>query len=129
MPKTDDITDDIILTANRLDDGVVLWMTATLDWTSDRSNAATFDADSAPIAKAHAEKDATENLIVSVYAVAVNGKADQSAREMIRAAKGPSIMPPADKPTCSSPTCSSIVLDKYFHPVIKRARHVSLRSA
>ena len=99
-------------------------MTPTLDWTSDRSNAATFDADSAPIAKAHAEKDATENLIVSVYAVAVNGKADQSAREMIRAAKGPSIMPPADKPTCSS-----IVLDKYFHPVIKRARHVSLRSA
>lgn len=54
MPKTDDIIDDIILTANRLDDGVVLWMTATLDWTSDRSNAATFDADSAPIAKAHA---------------------------------------------------------------------------
>ena len=27
MPKTDDITDDIILTANRLDDGVVPWMT------------------------------------------------------------------------------------------------------
>ena len=27
-------TDDIILTANRLDDGVVLWMTATLDWTT-----------------------------------------------------------------------------------------------
>ncbi|MGB2534580.1 MAG: DUF2849 domain-containing protein, partial [Candidatus Puniceispirillum sp.] len=48
MPKTD----DIILTANRLDDGAVLWMTATLDWTTDRSKAAKFDADSAAIATA-----------------------------------------------------------------------------
>lgn len=117
-------TDDIILTANRLDDGVVLWMTATLDWTTDRSKAATFDADSATTAKAQAEKDAAANQIVSVYDVAVNGKADRSAREMIRAARGPSIMPPADKlphPFESLETC--------FHPFMKRTQHVSLRSA
>ena len=120
MPKTD----DIILTANRLDDGVVLWMTAALDWTTDRTKAAVFDADSAPIANLHAEKDMAANRIVSVYAVAVNGKADQSAREMIRAAKGPSVKPPVD-----NPVRSSIPMSKYFHPVMKRAPDVSLRSA
>ena len=117
-------TDDIILTANRLNDGVVLWMTARLDWTDDRGKAAQFDADSAPIAKARAEQDEAANRIVSVYAVEVNGKAEQSARETIRAAKGPSIIPPVDKPA-SSP----VQLDRYFHPIMKRAPDVSLRSA
>ena len=120
MPKTD----DIILTANRLDDGAVLWMTATLDWTTDRTKAAKFDADSAAIATARAEDDAAANRIVSLYAVAVNGKADQSAREVIRAAKGPSVKPPVDRPVRSS-----IPMSKYFHPVMKRAPYVSLRSA
>ena len=120
MPKTD----DIILTANRLDDGVVLWMTATLGWTTDRAKAAKFDADSAAIATARAEDDAAANRIVSLYAVAVNGKADQSAREVIRAAKGPSVKPPVDRPARSS-----IPMNKYFHPVMKRAPDVSLRSA
>ncbi|MBT6565328.1 DUF2849 domain-containing protein [uncultured Candidatus Puniceispirillum sp.] len=120
MPKTD----DIILTANRLEDGVVLWMTGKLDWTANRSRAAIFDADNAQSAHARAEQDAAANRIVSVYAVAVNGKADQSAREMIRAAKGPSIIPPADKPACAS-----ISLDRYFHPVMRRTSDVSLRSA
>ncbi|MDB2390439.1 DUF2849 domain-containing protein [Alphaproteobacteria bacterium] len=117
-------TDDIILTANRLDDGVVLWMTATLNWTTDRTSAAKFDADSATIATARAENDAAANQIVSVYAVAVNGQADQSAREVIRAARGPSIRPPADKFSCHFAS-----LETCFHPTLKRAPDVSLRSA
>ncbi|WP_438997613.1 DUF2849 domain-containing protein [Candidatus Puniceispirillum sp.] len=126
MSKNPDMlkTDDIILTANRLDDGVVLWMTAKLDWATDRSKAARFDADNAPLATARAEQDVAENRIVSLYTVAVNGKADQSARETIRAARGPSIIPPADRSACSP-----VPLGRYFHPVIKRVPHVSLRSA
>ncbi|MGB1864451.1 MAG: DUF2849 domain-containing protein [Candidatus Puniceispirillum sp.] len=120
MPKTD----DIIITANRLDDGVVLWMTATLDWTTDRTKAAIFDAVSAPIAITHAEQDVAANLIVSVYTIAVNGKADQSAREVIRAAKGPSVKPPVDRLPCSS-----IPLNRYFFTALKRVKDVSLRSA
>ena len=126
MSKTPDMlkTDNIILTANRLDDGVVLWMTDRLDWTANRSKAAMFDAKSAPLATARAEQDVAANRIVSLYTVAVNGKADQSARETIRAARGPSIIPPADRPACAP-----VPLGRYVHPVIKRVPHVSLRSA
>ena len=126
MSKTPDMlkTDNIILTANRLDDGVVLWMTDRLDWTANRSKAAMFDAKSAPLATARAEQDVAANWIVSLYAVMVNGKADQSARETIRAARGPSIKPPVDKSACSP-----VRLDKYFRPIVKRAPDVSLRSA
>jgi len=126
MSKTPDMlkTDDIILTANRLDDGVVLWMTNKLDWTVNRSKAAMFDAKSAPLATARAEQDVAANRIVSLYTIAVNGKAGQSARETIRAARGPSIIPPADRPACAP-----VLLGSFFHPSIKGAPHVSLRSA
>ena len=49
-------------------------------------------------AKTKAETDILANRIIAFYEIPVDGKANQSAREMIRGAGGPSIMPPADRP-------------------------------
>jgi len=81
-----------------LTDGVVLWLQADLCWSQRISDAAHFAAAAYPQAKAKAEADMAANKVVAVYDIPVDGMADHSARELIRAAGGPSIMPPADRP-------------------------------
>ena len=86
----------VILTANRLHDGTVVWMVSDYSWHEDRIAAAEFTADLALIARRHANADVVAQKIISLYEISVDGIADTSAREMIRAARGPSITPPPD---------------------------------
>ena len=86
------------MTANRLRDGVVIWLQADLRWSADSAAAARFSGAAYDAAKAQAEDEIQANKIVAFYEVPIDGKADQSAREMIRGVGGPSITPPIDRP-------------------------------
>ena len=86
-----------LLTANRLTDGVVLWMDAHGNWTEIRDKAAAFDDANSAMARNRAQADLARQQIIGLYEIHVDGIADQSAREVIRAAKGPSIQPPPDR--------------------------------
>ena len=68
------VTLPVLLTANRLTDGVVLWM-----------------------ARDQAKADLANQRIISLYEITIDGTGKHSAREQIRAAKGPSIQPPRDQ--------------------------------
>lgn len=93
-----------IITANRLTDGAVVWLTAALEWTTERASAGAFAGDALSSASAQAQQDNANNLVTALYQIALDGKADLSAREIIRANKGPSISPPPD---ISPPDASS----------------------
>ena len=90
---------DILITANHLLDGSVLWLGADLKWHHHREAAGQFDPDSAPAAQQAAAHSVAQNQVISVYDIAIDGKADTSMRETVRAAGGPSITPPADHPS------------------------------
>ena len=87
-------------TANRLDDGVVVWLTARLVWSGAAREAAIFADDDEDSAAAAARSTVTaachRNEIVAAYEVAVDGRADISMREHIRSRRGPTITPPID---------------------------------
>ena len=95
-------------TANRLDDGVVVWLTARLAWSEAATEAAIFADDDEDSAAAAARSAVTaachRNEIVAAYEVAVDGRADISMREHIRSRRGPTITPPTDAgPTDATP--------------------------
>ena len=96
-------------TANRLDDGVVVWLTARLAWSEAAREAGIFaddDEDSAAATARSAVAAACHrNEIVAAYEVAIDGRADISMREHIRSRRGPTITPPTDAgPTNAGPT-------------------------
>ena len=86
----------ILITANRLEDGVVVWLATDFTWTETRSRAGIFDADTVQTARHSAAGDQTNNFVTAIYEVMVDGKADVSAREAIRANRGPTIQAPPD---------------------------------
>ena len=88
---------NMIITANHLRDGGVVWMNAALQWSRNRGEAEQFDPDAAPAAQAAAIASLQQNHVIGVYEVPADGKADQSARELIRGSGGPSITPPVDR--------------------------------
>lgn len=92
------MTVPVLMTANRLADRVVVWLQADLHWSVDRAAAAGFSGAEYDAARTKAETDILANRIIAFYEIPVDGKANQSAREMIRGAGGPSIRPPADRP-------------------------------
>jgi len=86
----------VMFAANRLDDGTVIWLTGSLCWSETASRAAIFlDAD-IDLARREVMAASHRNEIVAAYEVAVDGRADRSMRERIRAAGGPTIIPPQD---------------------------------
>ena len=87
---------DVMFTANRLDDGVVIWLTGALCWSEASTQAAVFSDDGAEAARDAVAAACHRNFIVAAYEVAVDGRADTSMRERIRAGRGPTITPPQD---------------------------------
>jgi len=84
-----------VITANRLADGVVVFQTAEAGWSEDFNRAAVQpDAAATRAATARALEDAARNLVVDVYAFAVEQRAGHVApkalREAIRAT-GPTV--------------------------------------
>ena len=86
----------VTFTANRLDDGVVIWLTGSLCWSETASGAAIFSDADIDLARRQVMAASHRNEIVAAYEVAVDGRADRSMRERIRAAGGPTITPPQD---------------------------------
>ena len=88
----------VMITANCIYDGVVVWLTREFAWSEDSSLAAGFAGDAA-IAARHEVRAATRrNEIVAAYEIKIDGREDRSMRERIRAGKGPTILPPSDRP-------------------------------
>ena len=87
---------DVIFTANRLNDGVVIWLTDALCWSETATKAAVFSDTGAEAARNEVAAACLRNYIVAAYEVAVDGRADRSMRERIRAGRGPTIIPPQD---------------------------------
>ena len=85
-----------MFTANRLDDGVVIWLTDALCWSETATEAAVFSDVGAAAARDEVVAAGDRNHIVAAYEVAADGRADKSMRERIRAGRGPTIMPPQD---------------------------------
>jgi Protein of unknown function (DUF2849) len=84
-----------VITANRLTDGVVMFQTADGAWTEDFNRAAVSpDKQATADALKLAKEDEAKNVVVDIYAIAVeerNGHfAPKALREAIRAA-GPTI--------------------------------------
>ena len=89
----------VMITANRIYDGVVVWLTREFAWSEDSSLAAGFAGDAAAAAARHEVRAATRrNEIVAAYEIKIDGREDRSMRERIRAGKGPTILPPSDRP-------------------------------
>ena len=85
-----------MFTANRLEDGVVVWLTAELGWSDRRTRAAIFSDADVEVARDEVAAACQRNHILAAYEVAIDGRADTSTRERIRAGRGPTIAPPAD---------------------------------
>ncbi|MEK9553874.1 MAG: DUF2849 domain-containing protein, partial [Alphaproteobacteria bacterium] len=84
-------------TANRIKTGAVVWLTGDLAWAEDAGRAHGFTGKSADRARLAVDGAEQRNEIVAAYEVPVDkGAPRPSAREFIRAARGPSITPPAD---------------------------------
>ena len=85
-----------VVTANRLDDGVVVFLARDRTWSEDLSEAWVVDGeDTLHRLETLADQSTAENLVVSVYAMDValvdGALSPTSVREEIRAAHGPSI--------------------------------------
>jgi sulfite reductase (NADPH) hemoprotein beta-component len=84
----------MIITANRLRDGVIVYMhvdNGQMTWSPSVSKATSFSSDDVDAALAQAKEAETGNLVVGIYAAEVTGNNNPlSAREKIRA-HGPSI--------------------------------------
>lgn len=89
---------DVLITGNRLRDGVVVWLDADLVWSADRKDAAHFTPHKLPAALQTADRDNHRNIVTAVYEIKVNDGAYTSSREQIRAIGGPTIVPPRDDP-------------------------------
>jgi len=87
---------DRIITANWLQDGAVIWMTDSLGWSVDRSVAGIFSEARFEQARGQAVLDEQNNLVTAVYEIVIDGKAEMSMREQIRANQGPTVAPPSD---------------------------------
>ena len=86
----------VMLTANRLESGSVVWLTHDLSWTEDVRLAGKFDDEAIIAARDVVNTAEQSDEIVAAYEIAVDTGGEASAREMIRAAQGPSILPPTD---------------------------------
>jgi len=88
----------IKFTANRIDSGSVVWLAGDLSWTEDARLAHPFTGKSADKARQFVHGAQRSNTVIAAYEVPVDIDAPRpSARETIRAARGPSVMPPADR--------------------------------
>lgn len=85
-----------MFTANRLEDGVVVWLTDGFGWSDAQARAAVFSDADVEVARGEVAAACHRNYIVAAYEVAIDGRADTSMRERIRAGRGPTIVPPAD---------------------------------
>ena len=97
---SEDMTDEgdetfQIITANRLGDGHVVYLTQNADqtgWTTRAQSATVFAAGDVDAALQRAEADVTANIVVGPYATEITGKTEPlGAKETIRASGGPSI--------------------------------------
>ena len=80
-----------VVTANRLRDGIIVYFNHDSGWSVDIQAATVAAGADADALVAAAEKDASANLVVGVYAIEITGDHEPlTARERIRAA-GPSI--------------------------------------
>ena len=90
-------------TANRIETGSVVWLAGDLSWTEDAGLAYRFKGDHALRARHAVDGAEQRNEIIAAYEVAVDDAVPRpSAREDIREARGPSIMPPADRQLAES---------------------------
>jgi len=92
---------DVMITANRMRDGTVVWLTRELTWSEDSSLAAGFVDEAADEARDEASAATHRNEIVAAYEIKIDGRQDRSMRERIRAGRGPTITPPPDSPANS----------------------------
>ncbi len=112
-----------VITANRLEDGVVVFQSGDGAWTEDFKSAAVLaDAQATADALGRAKLDEANNLVVDAYAVAVAERhghfAPKALREAIRAA-GPTIRRDLGK--------QALGLAPYSGPkAASEAEHVSL---
>ena len=87
-------------TANRIESGAVVWLTGDLGWSEDAGKAHGFAGRLAERAREAVDRSERGNAIIAAYEVPVeDGMPRPSAREDIRAARGPSILPSADRLT------------------------------
>ncbi|MGC6452869.1 MAG: DUF2849 domain-containing protein [Candidatus Puniceispirillaceae bacterium] len=85
-------------TANRIESGAVVWLTRDMAWAEDAGMAHSFSGGLAARARRAVEAAERRNDVIAAYEVPVEeGATRPSAREAIRAARGPSITPPADR--------------------------------
>jgi hypothetical protein len=71
-------------------------MTDSLGWSIDRSVAGIFSEARFEQARGQAALDEQNNLVTAVYEIVIDGKAEMSMREQIRANQGPTVAPPSD---------------------------------
>ena len=80
-----------VVTANRLRDGVIVYLNREQGWVEDIAEATVAAEDEISALVTQGEKDAAANVVVEVYPVEIPGSHEPlSARERIRA-QGPSI--------------------------------------
>lgn len=95
-PKNQSLNKDIhfVLTANRLNDGRVVWFTSQDKWSFFLEDAQIFSSKPAlEEAQQQASKDVTSQYIVDLYPVELNAdRIPRTTREQIRAS-GPSVHP------------------------------------
>lgn len=71
-----------LLTANRLNDGAVVWLTASGDWSASLSAAARLDAEEAAAALETAQ--AQPRLLVGPYLIEIDAAGEVERRERLR---------------------------------------------
>jgi len=85
-----------VVTASRLRDGAILWLSAGPSWSVRFAEAQTFEGEALEVALQFGTREAAAQRVIGVYAVEVehrtDGLAALSARETIRA-RGPSVRP------------------------------------
>ena len=87
----------IRFTANRIETGAAVWLTDDLSWTEDAARAFRFTDDLAENARLAVELAEGRDEIIAAYEMPEDKVTTRpSAREAIRAARGPSVTPPAD---------------------------------
>ena len=80
-----------VITANRLDDGAVVYMTRD-GWSSNIADAFVFPETDSEAMLRLAAGDVTNNVVVDAYAIEITGKnKPMGMREFIRAGGGPTI--------------------------------------
>ena len=87
---------EAVITANRLQDGVVVWRSRDRQWVELLAEAATWEAAAVEAALADARSDIGRQRVVGVYTVLVTRREGElvpsNVRETIRA-RGPTVRP------------------------------------